>query len=244
MPPDAALASEKCPFLIAGLSWPNGGGIHRLGGGLKELLRKALGTVGLLDPVRRVRRKLRPRSERPSDEEKREILLKYQARFKTTIFVETGTFLGDTTAALVPTSKRLYTIELSEELHARAKKRFAAEPKVSLALGDSGDVLPAILKEIDEPALFWLDGHYSATFDYHGEVFTTPKGKLETPIMAELKLVLASRFPHVILIDDARDFNGTHDYPTYEEVHRFIKAQRPEYQVTMSRDIIRAVPRR
>jgi hypothetical protein len=52
--------------------------------------------------------------------------------------------------------------------------------------------------------LFWLDGHFCGGVSAHGD-----KG---TPILEELNLILSHRVKeHVILIDDARLFNGTFD---------------------------------
>ena len=39
-------------------------------------------------------------------------------------------------------------------------------------------------------------------------------GKLNTPVMDELKTILGQRLEHVILIDDARLFVSEYDYPT------------------------------
>ena len=210
---------------------------------LKDAARQFLGTIGLLEAVRSFRRRMTPVPRVPSGEEKRRIIDQYRQRFGTTVFVETGTFLGDTVAAMAPKCERLFSIELSEELAARAQKRFAGESKVTILHGDSGERLAEVLREIGAPALFWLDGHYSMDFTYQGEFFRTARGELETPVMKELQCVLASNLAHVILIDDARIFKGTNDYPTVREVTEFVKARRPDYKVSVRDDIIRIVPR-
>jgi hypothetical protein len=211
---------------------------------MKEILRKTLGKAGLLEPIRAARRKLTPAPKLPSDIEKRRILLDHQKKYRTNIFIETGTFLGDTSAALLPVSSKVFSIELSEQLAARARKRFAKEPRISIIHGDSGERLADIVKDLNEPALFWLDGHYSSSFDYNGEYFHTAKGKLETPILAELDVVMASNFPHIILIDDARCFNGSNDYPTCADIKAFVHKRRPEFTLSVKRDIIRILPPR
>ena len=77
--------------------------------------------------------------------------------------------------------------------------------------GDSGEILPELLNNINEPILFWLDGHYSAG--------NTSKGSLNTPIIKELVTIFQHPIKqHIILIDDARLFNGADDYPTSVEV--------------------------
>ena len=126
------------------------------------------------------------------------------------VFVETGTYQGDTLKALRRNFDQLHSIELSQRLHGRAAERFAGDRKVRLWCGDSGDLLSEVLECVDKPALLWLDGHYSG-----GD---TALGSEVTPIFRELK-VLAQwpwRASYSIVIDDARLFNGTEGYPTLE----------------------------
>src|SRR5262249_21720595 len=122
--------------------------------------------------------------------------------------VETGTFYGDTLYALRYTFDKLYSIELSEDFYRRAVKRFADEPKIHLQQGDSGEVLAEVLKLVDGPALFWLDGHYSGG--------TTALGAEARPILRELRQIAKQplRDKHLIVVDDARLFDGTGGYPT------------------------------
>ena len=88
-----------------------------------------------------------------------------------------------------------------------------ADPNVTILQGDSGEVLRGLLPRIDRPALFWLDGHFSDA--------DTARSALITPIRTELDHILAHPLArrHVILIDDARLFNGEDDYPTLESLN-------------------------
>ena len=65
--------------------------------------------------------------------------------------------------------KRIYSIELSEDLFNMAKKRFRNNSHIKIIQGDSGDVLKNVLIEITEPGIFWLDGHYSAGITVKGK---------------------------------------------------------------------------
>jgi hypothetical protein len=66
-----------------------------------------------------------------------------------------------------------------------------------------------------EPALFWLDGHYSGG--------VTARGESDTPIYAELVHVLGSSHKNVIVIDDARCFGSGAKYPTIEALTAFVR---------------------
>jgi hypothetical protein len=117
---------------------------------------------------------------------------------------------------------QIYTIELDRALYERASQRFAANAHIHVIHGDGAEELPKVLDRVSEPCLFWLDAHYSAGITAHGP--------LETPIIKELTAVLRHRQSHhVILIDDARNFNGSRDYPTLTWLQDFVKSERPNY---------------
>ena len=162
---------------------------------------------------------------------KQEIIKKYAKKYRMRVFVETGTYMGNTIEACKDTFDRIISIELNRNLHKRAKDKFLANNHITLYQGDSSDVLPAILAGIPEPALFWLDGHYSGGI--------TSRGKLSTPIMAELQHVFSHTIDrHVILIDDAHCFTGDDDYPTIDTLMQFVLEKKPFYDFFVQHDII------
>ena len=133
--------------------------------------------------------------------------------------------------------ERIYSIELSAELVARTRRRFAHCPHIELIEGDSGKELGYLLQRIDQPALFYLDSHFSG-----GE---TVKGQTETPILTELEHILASPDRgHVILIDDARYFGTNSDYPTLPQLMEFVAARRANREIRVRNDSIRITPMR
>lgn len=159
----------------------------------------------------------------------------YLKQFSIDDFVETGTYLGDTLGNIARSGVRCTSIELSQELYEAARKRFNGYKNVRLVQGDSGQRLPELLKEINKPVLFWLDGHYSAGI--------TASAETHTPISAELQAILShSVKEHVILIDDARCFDGRNDYPYLDDLLRVIREE-GSYSAEVSVDIIRLVPR-
>jgi hypothetical protein len=164
---------------------------------------------------------------------KHSTIRRYGRRFGSEILVETGTFLGDTLWVLKDSFRKLYSIELSPELHADAVKRFAADSHVHLLQGDSAALLPALMSELGGRTLFWLDGHFSGGI--------TARGSKDTPIVEELETIFASgREDDVILIDDARMFDGTDNYPPIPDVVALVKLRRPQWSVNVRHDIIRA----
>lgn len=165
---------------------------------------------------------------------KQRAVLAYQRRGRFRTFVETGTFTGEMLAAMQPHFDRLISIELSPQIHERTRPRFADDPRVTLLLGDSGIVLPQVLATLDHPALFWLDGHYM------GE--GTARAQLDTPVTQELAALLGHQVRgHVVLIDDARLFDGTDGYPTIAEVRAQVERERPGSALRVESDIIRCV---
>ena len=166
---------------------------------------------------------------------KQDALRTYGHRFSLPIMIETGTYLGDTVAAVRGSFHLVYSVELSADLARLAKERFRNDPHVTILQGDSETVLPTILAAVQEPCLFWLDGHYSEGF--------TALGKTVTPILGELAAILAHPIKgHVVLIDDARQFGKDKDYPTLEGLRRFVADRGPRLLFEVKDDIIRLSP--
>lgn len=157
-----------------------------------------------------------------------------QKIFGYSILVETGTYLGEMVEAQKKRFKTIISIELGVELFEKARDKFKDDDNIHIFQGDSGKVLPKILTDIHEPAIFWLDGHYSAGI--------TSKGDKECPIFEELDAIFkGNKFNHVILIDDARCFTGEGDYPTFEQLVNYIRAKNEKYGFEIKDDIIRCV---
>jgi hypothetical protein len=148
------------------------------------------------------------------------------------IFVETGTYFGDMVHAVRNSFSAIYSIELGVELHELARRRFAHLEHVHIRHGDSGEVLEELLREVKEPCLFWLDGHYSAG--------VTARGAMSTPIEKELTHIAEhrQRNRHVVLIDDARLFTGAGDYPSIDRL-RFWASSNGFDQFAVCDDIVR-----
>ena len=157
--------------------------------------------------------------------------IEYLKKYQNMIFVETGTYKGKMTYAVQPWVNVIHTIELDTRHFRNVTKRFDGIAKIHIYQGQSGQLLPEIIKKIDSPILFWLDAHYSAG--------STAKADIETPILQELDAIFEHPLidQHIILIDDARSFIGQHDYPTEQFLREYILSKRRDFVVTKKDDI-------
>jgi hypothetical protein len=155
--------------------------------------------------------------------------------------IETGTYRGDSTELLSRYFRQVATIELSEQLYERAKRRFEGNTHVTCYLGDSAKVLPLVLPDVDGPILYWLDGHWSGGIT---------ASESECPLLAEIDVINQSPFSDssAILIDDARLFLGPPPpphrpdaWPSFLDVFDRLRSVHARY-VTLMGDIIVAVP--
>ena len=206
---------------------------------MRRLLRTALWRTPLYDLIRRwrQRRELRLWRRRPGSSAtppagfKQALVRELAEKFSLRVLVETGTALGDMVFAARNSFAEIYSIELDRRLYERAARRFRGDDHIHIMPGDSSEVLPSVLREIEgRPALFWLDAHYMA-----GGV----RGRLVTPVLEELRQVLdRGRRDDVILIDDARLFTGGFDYPSLDEVRRLTGGRR-DRALAVEHDVIR-----
>ena len=163
---------------------------------------------------------------------KEELIKNFAQTFNTPILIETGTYLGDMVYAMKQSFSKIISFELDHKLATQAQKRFANDNHIDIVQGDSGKLLGDYLATINEPCLFWLDGHYSGGI--------TAKGALETPIKNELAFILSHPIDgHVVLIDDARCFTGENDYPTIDELKNFVAERKPNHKFSVEHDAIR-----
>ncbi len=167
---------------------------------------------------------------------KQKIVKQYAEMYHPNILIETGTFRGEMVDACAALFKQIYSIELSKELFREASKRFSHQKHISIIQGDSGKILPEILLKINEPCLFWLDGHYSGG--------VTAKGDKGTPVLQEVMCILNHPIDrHIILIDDARCFNAQNDYPTIKELKEMVLSHRPDWFFEIEDDVMRTARR-
>lgn len=189
-----------------------------------ESLRRFLGDMYFLTQARAVHELTRL----PPDE-KRRLLLSYADHYN--VVVETGTYFGVTTASLATKYKQVYTIEIDKKLYETSTERLKGANNIACFHGDSSDILRKIVADLHEPAVFWLDAHYTGGI--------TSKSDKNTPVLDELACIFAHEVKtHLILIDDARWFVGRNDYPSIRKLHAHVRESTP-YDMIIHDDIIR-----
>jgi len=169
--------------------------------------------------------------------------------------IETGTFRAEGALILRQAVARVWTIELDEQLHARAVARYGDRPGITFLKGSSDEQLRKLTDEVDEPVIFWLDAHGGMP-DYLGEKLRGVAGDAAQPcpLIAELRTV--REFRHVrsscVLIDDARGFLEPHTTNTSEaywpsapslvDIVDLLRLDAHRY-ITILDDVIMAVPK-
>ena len=156
------------------------------------------------------------------------------------VFVETGTYRGETTAFAAGAFDRVVTVEVRDDYRADAMDRLAGHGNIEFVAGDSAIVLPQVVAGLEGPAMFWLDGHAG------GGHFGTED---RCPVLAELAAINTSPHEHVILVDDARAFLAPPPppfdpavWPSITEVLDAARARHSYYCVVIDDIIVCAPP--
>jgi hypothetical protein len=165
-----------------------------------------------------------------------------KSQHSTSVFIETGTFRGDTANWAASLFNKVVTIEGLKSHHESATARLSGLKNVDCLYGDSRTVLGQVLKTLrGEPTLFWLDAHWMP--GSYGDAG-------ECPIIEELKLIGEMSADSIILVDDARLFlappprpHRASDWPTIDTVLEALNApsNNTRYNVVYD-DVIFSVP--
>jgi hypothetical protein len=175
--------------------------------------------------------KLRGEPERSPHLLKQRTVREYAERYGLRVLVETGTYYGEMVAAMKNRFDAIYSVEFDHRLAERAKRKFARHAHIHIFEGDSQKVVPELLKQIQEPALFWLDAGYYGWAGLQGD-----KQRLTT----EMDAILHDQDKqHIVLMDDARGLNGQNGAPTVGRLKEEIESEFPGRIVTVKHDILR-----
>jgi hypothetical protein len=164
---------------------------------------------------------------------KQKVVREFREKFGLKTLVETGTYYGEMVAAMRNRFDRIYSIEYDPVLAARATRKFARYEHIHIFCGDSRVVMPEVLALLTGPALFWLDAGYYGWVGLQGD---------QQRLSAELEMILSHRWPHIILLDDARGLTGQNDIPSVRDVKAHIESKFPSRSVSVEYDILRITP--
>lgn len=138
------------------------------------------------------------------------------------VFVETGTFQGETLEAAIGAGyPEVHSIDVVPEYSKKAEERYMDKNYVHCHSGTSPDVLSKILNK-NKFTTFWLDAHYQTNTE---EEQCFKYG--QCPVIDELKVIFSidwAKMP-IILIDDVHLFNNgvnekfkAEDWPSRQEI--------------------------
>jgi FkbM family methyltransferase len=125
------------------------------------------------------------------------LVLELRDKFRIRTLVETGTYRGESTQFAAQHFEKVITLDIREDFQAQGRERCRQFDNITYLIGDSRDLLPKIVEQLEEPALFWLDAHSVAGM-------FGPED--DCPILEELDTINRSEFKHCILIDDLHCF--------------------------------------
>ena len=155
-------------------------------------------------------------------------------------FVETGTYIGDTSFWASSIFDNVFTIEIDPEMSEKAASRLKSIKNIEVITGNSLKIIPDLLQKIDGLTLFWLDGHYSG--------LGTGGVDFECPLMHEIEAISVLDEP-IIFIDDARLFMGplpephkSNQWPRIDEIFHALWIKFPNNSTTIHDDVIICVP--
>lgn len=173
------------------------------------------------------------------------LLLFLKEQLPLALFVETGTFQGDTLALARRHVARCESVELSPQLFAQARRRFAGDAGAELACGPSPEFLrERRARHQAAPALFWLDAHWCVADQAGG-------ADSQSPLLEEMAAIERLHPDSALLIDDARLYlcpppkpHRLGDWPDWHDITRALTALSPAHRAVVFNDVIVFYPAR
>jgi GT2 family glycosyltransferase len=155
------------------------------------------------------------------------------------VFVETGTFRGDTVELVKDHFREIHTVELSPEYYEAARSRFEERANIDFVQGDSAAVLAAWASGLhDKSVLYFLDAHWCVADSTAGETS-------QCPLLNEIRSIGQLNAESLIVIDDARLFlapplapHEISQWPSFNEVLAILRAVSPIHRVMVLNDNI------
>lgn len=171
-----------------------------------------------------------------------ELVCTLQDTFGVQCFIETGTYLGTSALWASKRFRSVFTIEADRKLYEAACAHLASAKNVVPICENSSSGLAQVLARINEPAIVWLDAHWSC-----GETFGADD---QCPLLTEIRLLNEFPHEHFVIIDDARLFLRpppsplrVDQWPTIVDVVNALHNASVNRYIAIYHDIIVAVPK-
>lgn len=171
----------------------------------------------------------------------KELILQLKAQYAVEDFIEAGTYHGATAVWAAAHFDRVTTIEFSRPIYEEMRAEHDGIRNISFVFGDSREALRTILPTLHQPAIFWLDSHWSG-----GQTYGQND---ECPLLEEIEAIISSAHTHFLFIDDARLFasppprpHRIEQWPTIDKVIGALKSAGHSYYIVIIEDVIIAVP--
>jgi len=125
-------------------------------------------------------------------------------------FIETGTYLGNSSSEASKVFDTVDTIEIVPELHEQAKVNCANLKNITFHLGDTLQLLPDIIRDVisrGSGCVWFLDAHQSGA--------ETGNNGIRVPLLNEINIILdgiQQDQDHIFIIDDVRLFSAYWDW--------------------------------
>lgn len=155
------------------------------------------------------------------------------------LFVETGTFKGDSLRIAQRFFPECHSVELSDALYKEVSEAFCGQPGIHLHHGASPAVLGTMRERLAQtPALFWLDAHWCVADNTAGS-------DSQSPLLQELDAIGALHPQSVLLIDDARLYlcpppkpHRLSDWPDFHAIVQRLLAMSRTHRLMICNDVI------
>jgi hypothetical protein len=142
-------------------------------------------------------------------------------------WIETGTYLGETTKLLAGHAPMVISFEPSDPHFIYTSHRFAKYKNIKILNSTSEEGLEKVINQLDGQVNFYFDGHASGDGTFNGSS--------ETPIVEELNIVEQhlARFERLfVAIDDFREFvRGNGSYPPSDYLVSFCQRNNLHWKV-------------
>ena len=151
-------------------------------------------------------------------------------KYKNEVFLETGTYQGDTVLKIANSDSfkfaEIISLELSKDFFKQCTERFKNEKRIHIYSANSKTDLWDILRDIPVEITFWLDSHWSGVPNVGCDSET------KCPVLFELEQIKKHPIKsHVIIIDDIRLMDGDHFPVTLPEILNKLYEINPLYKI-------------